>query len=132
MSERKTLTIGCKLPSGLKLEIGKPHDPGYKSAELNGANQGKYTGRADSGRIFVPTTEHGYGLTQIDSELWGEWKKRHKVNAEKWLRDGVLFVVEDKASAQAAAADGAEVVTGFEQLNPDKLPQGLENRAAGE
>lgn len=126
------LVIGCKLPSGLKLEIGKPHDAGYRSLDLAGANQGEYQGRADSGRIFVPKTEHGYGLTRVPADLWEEWKKRHKVNATRWLRDGVLFVAEDRDSASAAAADGADVATGFEQLNPDKLPQGISERPATE
>lgn len=126
------LVIGCKLPSGLKLEIGKPHDPGYRSVDLKGANHGEYQGRADSGRIFVPKTEQGFGLTRVPADLWEEWKKRHKVNATRWLRDGVLFVAEDGESARAMAADHAEVTTGFEQLNPDKLPSGITERPASE
>jgi hypothetical protein len=125
MSERKMLKIGCKLPSGLRLEIGKPHDSNYRFVELKGANSGNYTGRPESGRIFVPNTVHGFGVTEVDSELWAEWKRTYKVNAARWEKEGVLFVVEDDASVKAAAADGANVKTGFEQLNPDKMPGGL-------
>lgn len=122
MSERKMLTIGCKLPSGLIMEAGKPGESNYTQVQLNGANQGEYVGRQESGKIFIPKTEQGYGLTQVDSEFFAAWRKQYKVNAERWIREGIIFVVEDKASAQAAAADNVEVKTGYEQLNPDKTP----------
>lgn len=133
MSERKTLTIGCKLPSGLLMQLGNPQDGNYAEVQLNGANQGDYIGRNEAGKIFIPKTENGYGLTQVDSEFFNKWRAKFKVNAERWLKEGILFVVEDKASAQAAAADGSDVRTGFEQIDPDKaLPKGLETKPAGE
>jgi hypothetical protein len=132
MSERKTLTIGCKLPSGLRLELGNAQDSNYKLVDLNGANQGEYRGRNENGKIFHSTTEQGFGLTKVDSDFWEAWKKRYAVNATKWLRDGVLFVAESPDEAKGIAADQSEVATGFEQLNPDKLPAGIQNRPAGE
>lgn len=125
MTERKLLTIGCKLPSGLLMQIGNPQDAGYREVKLNGANQGEYRGRNEQGKIFHSTTEQGFGLTKVDSEFWGEWQKRYAVNARKWLKDGVLFVAEDADEARGKAADQSEVATGFEQLNPDKTPAGI-------
>jgi hypothetical protein len=133
MSERKTLTIGCKMPSGLLLEMGDPaNKDDYKSVQLNGANQGEYRGRNENGKIFHSTTEQGFGLTKVDSEFWAAWCKRYTVNSKKWLRDGVLFVADSPDEARGKAADQAEVKTGFEQLDPDKLPAGISNRPAGE
>lgn len=126
MSERKTLTIGCKLPSGLRMELGSAHDANYKFVDLNGANQGEYRGRNENGKIFHSTTEQGFGLTKVDSEFWEAWKKRYEVNSKRWIRDGVLFVADGTDEARGMAADQSEVTTGFEQIDPDKLPAGLQ------
>jgi hypothetical protein len=134
MSERKTLTIGCKLPSGLLMELGSPQDGNYKSLQLNGANQGDFHGRNETGKIFIPKTLNGYGLTEVDSEFFEAWKKKYRINAERWLKEGVLFVASDGASAKANAADNTEVTTGYEQIDPDKSPlaKGLETKPASE
>ncbi len=127
MSERKTLTIGCKLPAGLLLEMGDPLDKSnYTSVRLHGANQGEYRGRNEQGKIFHSTTEQGFGLTKVDSDFWGAWCKKYEINSKRWLRDGVLFVAEDSDEAKGIAADQSGVVTGYEQRDPDKLPDGLQ------
>lgn len=133
MSERKTLVIGCKLASGLLLELGNPQDrEGYSSVKLNGANQGEYRGRNENGKIFHSTTEQGFGLTKVDSDFWGKWCNRYKTNSARWLKEGVLFVSDsgNETEVKAQAADLSDVRTGFEQLDPDKLPGGLKSAAA--
>ncbi len=131
MTERKLLTIGCKLPSGLLLEMGDPLDKdNYKSVHLQGANQGEYRGRNEQGKIFHSTTEQGFGLTKVDSDFWGAWCKKYEVNSKRWLRDGVIFIAESTDEARGEAADKVDVVTGYEQRNPDKLPEGLKTATA--
>lgn len=107
----QTVTVGCKLPNGLILEMGKPGDSNYTQVVLKGANQANLVG--------------GYGLTSnVSKEFMAVWLKSHS-----WLpavRDGLVFVEDNEANATALALDGEKLKTGFERLDPTKMPEGLE------
>lgn len=54
------VTVGCKLPNGLVLEV-------------DGHQQAVAGYRGEDVRIIG-----GYGLTPVDKELWDAWLKIHK------------------------------------------------------
>lgn len=105
-----TVTIGCKLPAGMFLELGKVNTDSHRAVRLNGANTSK-----------IQLLAGGFGLTEVDAEFWEAWKKKHAWL--KALKDELIFAVVDLPSAQAAAVEREKEVSGFEPLDPDKAPK---------
>jgi hypothetical protein len=110
----ETVVVGCKLPNGLFMELGKVGTDSYQRHRLNGSNA--------QGALVVPGTN--YGVTTIPKDFMDAWMKKHQ-----WLpavRKQLIFVVGDMASAQAQAMDNQKERTGLEPLNPEKPPEGIE------
>jgi hypothetical protein len=106
----KTCTIGCKLPNGLIIEIGKPGDPNYRQQKLNGKNSALVIG--------------GYGLTEnVDEALFDAWAEKNKLLS--FMRQGLIFKQKNTDEAKAQAIDTADKRTGLEPLNPKDMPKGL-------
>lgn len=105
-SRSASVTIGCKLPHGLIIEIGTPEDEGYVSVTLKGGNSSAIIG--------------GYGLTRVSADVWAEWVRTHKFFPA--LRNGQLFVTPSEPDAQGEAVTRANVKTGFEGVDPENPP----------
>lgn len=106
-----TVTVGCKLPNGLILEMGKKGDANHKTATLNGAN------------AAAVQVAGGYGLTEVDGAFYEAWAKKHH-----WLpalKSGAIFVQDNRENATAAAIDTSELRTGLERLDPKAAPKGI-------
>lgn len=99
-----TVWVGCKLPNGLVCEMGKFGDEDYQSHTLNGANSARVHG--------------GYGLTQVPTDFWTAWVKKHK--RLSFVQKGLVFAQGDLASAESHAIDLSTVKTGLEPLDPLK------------
>lgn len=100
----KMMTIGCKLPNGLIMELGKVGEEHYRQIRLKGTNDAAIVG--------------GYGLTQVSEEAWTTWYKKNK--GLKFVRDGFVFAHGTEADAKDHAKDNAAMRTGFEPLDPNK------------
>jgi kynureninase len=100
-----TVTVGCKLPNGLIIELGD------KRAELNGANSSEIVG--------------GHGLTEnVDKEFFDAWMEKYK--DLDFVKAGHLFAHEKEVNVKAQAKEKAKSKTGFEKLSPDDAPKGVE------
>lgn len=105
-----TITVGCKLPHGLKLEIGLPTDEGYAFVILAGAN---------TSRVI-----NGWGVTKVNRDFWNKWLSTHK-NAP-YIKSGAVFAHEDDSSVRDSCEVSPGPATGFERLDPSKaLPVGV-------
>lgn len=114
-----TVTIGCKLPHGLTLELigeGKGFQPAPRSGKrcvLKGANSLREDKRAAQGDFPVAYTE-------VDEELWDEWYRRNK--EMEFITKGFVFKAETAAGRGAAKSladqskDRLGVKTGMEAL----------------
>ena len=75
------VTIGCKLPHGLVLEIGLDKDgvpgKGYQCAVLQGLSKARKGAQ--------------YGLTLVDRGLWEAWVAKNKTL--RYVIDKSVFVV---------------------------------------
>lgn len=92
------VTVGCKLPNGLHLDVQG------KRATLNGANSSRIVG--------------GYGLTQVDKDLWDAWVKAYADST--LVKNHLVFAQGTDASAASKAEEQSEVKSGFERLQPGK------------
>lgn len=99
-----TVTVGCKMPNGLILEMGE------KRVVLNGANSSGIIG--------------GHGLTEgVDKEFWDAWSAKHATLDP--VKKGFVFAHEKTANTVAEAKEKAAEKTGLEPLDPKDKPAGL-------
>jgi hypothetical protein len=110
VSGTASVHVGCKLPHGLVLELGKKGDDNYKVVTLKGANDSRIIG--------------GYGITEVSKDFWEGWMKKTGCRLVP-VKKGLIFVEGDLDRAQAHALDHASLKTGLEQIDTAKLPKGL-------
>ncbi len=102
----ETCIVGCKLPHGLKIDLaGVP-----QAVTLKGANAARILG--------------GFGLTPgVPKEAMLKWLADHETLA--YVRNGSVYVVDSKRDAVAASKERRNELTGFEPIDPKKMPGGL-------
>ena len=106
-----TVTVGCKLPNGVIMEMGTLGTPEYRRVTLKGANSATVVG--------------GYGLTEhVDEALFDAWVKKN--SWLEFIKQGLVFKQARADDARAQAADTAEMRSGFERLAPKDFPKGVE------
>ena len=98
MAKQKTVTVGCKLPNGLIIEVGG------QSVELNGANASNIIG--------------GHGITyDVDADLFNAWLEAHQ--DRDMVKNGFVFAHDKAADTKAEAAEKANNATGLEAVDPN-------------
>lgn len=107
-----TVTIACKLPNGLHLEV-----PGRGRVTLNG-------NATQVGVVPEHQISHQYGLTfGVDEDFWNEWVKLHHLL--DIVKKRFVFAHEKVSMVQGEAREMQEVRTGLERLDPDKPAPGI-------
>ena len=97
------ITVGCKLPNGIILQ--HPMDPAIK-AVLNGKNRETIIGS-------------GYGLTDVDADLWEAWIDKYKTFQP--FTSGAIFAAKTIDSVRSIAKEYKERKTGLEPM-PQEVP----------
>jgi hypothetical protein len=111
-----TVTVACKLPNGLQLEL-KGHPP----VKLNGTAVHYGT---------PPVAVNGVALTHnVDADFWARWSKEYKNYTP--VRLGLIFAGANDSDVIAQAAELRDVKTGLEPLDQDNPGQGLEKVGPG-
>ncbi len=99
-----TVTVGCKLPNGLIINVEKT------KVQLNGANTSAIAG--------------GYGLTHnVDAAFFAQWLKLHADS--NVVKKQIVFAQEKEVNAKAQASDQRTVTTGLEGMAKDKPEPGV-------
>lgn len=92
-----TVTIGCKLPNGIIMEV-----EGAKPVRINGWNNN-----------LIQGAEHG--LTEnVPAATWEAWKKEHAES--KLVKGGFIFASGTAEGAKGKAKDRKDEKSGHEQL----------------
>lgn len=116
-----TVSVGCKLPWGLVLEMGKVGADDYRRVTLVGSN-GMNKGHGD--KIAGHIVASGYGITfGVPKDFMDAWMAKHA--RLDCVRSGLIFV-EAAKDAQPHAEMFSGVTTGFEPLSQSNMPRGLE------
>ncbi len=135
----ETVSIGCRLPNGLRLEVGfSVNDAGkggapfalyrkhetYQAHTLKGTNQqlivrdprGKALAMLPNQMNREPVINHG-----VPKDLWDQWCKD---NPKSWhLKSGQIFLVPkpDSSTVKAVSLDAkAKSAPVFEPIDPSK------------
>lgn len=104
-----TVTVGCKLPHGLKLDMNKPGEPQQRCV-IKGANQAIISG--------------GYGITEgVPKDFFEAWMTKHKILPA--VQNKLIFAMPSTRSAVDKAEEMKELRHGFEPIDPKKMPKGV-------
>lgn len=99
-----TVTVGCKLPHGLIIEVEG------KRVKLHGANTSRVVG--------------GYGLTPgVDKDFFDAWLKLSATSVV--VKRGLIFAQDNPGKAEGQAKEQAEIRSGLEGLDPEKPAPGI-------
>lgn len=99
-----TVTIGCRLPNGIILEL----DSGHKVA-LNGQNS------AQARSPIILLTEEDCGYTEVDAEFFAAWKKQVGEDFAP-LRSLAIFEAKNQRDAEAVQREVKKEKTGHEPM----------------
>lgn len=99
-----TVTVGCKLPHGLHLDVAD------KRITLLGVNSSSVIG--------------GHGITEnVDKDLFDRWMALNKESAA--VKNKLIFAHEKAGSTAAEAKEKVNNKSGFEGLDPKKPSPGI-------
>lgn len=117
------VVIACKLPSGLKLEVGRLGEDDYETYTINGSN---------STKALLDDT--GFALTTIPAAFWDKWLnyspklidangREVKVatlpnKRREFIINGLVYAHASRDHVQAHAVEHAGARTGMEPLVP--------------
>ncbi len=140
MSAANTVTVACKLPHGLMLEV---HGEGVLKGAFDRAKDNPkdgVTALPPGERIHVkgfarpvgvdlsedaPQVVGGFALTQgVPADFWAKWLAENK--DASFVKAGLIFAHEKAGSVIGEAREKKAIRSGFEGMNPDKPGPGLE------
>lgn len=143
-----TMVVGCKLPHGLVLRMQIKHvqpvnvGGAVHNVELWGfdtaADAESYTLKGfarpaaqvpdakivGAHRAMDGGTIGGYAISYIPKDFWDKWAAQNKDFPP--LRNGSIVAWEKQDSVEGHARERIDVMSGFEPINPNKLPRGIE------
>lgn len=99
------VTIGCRLPNGIILDLYADSGAILKSVELAGANSA-----VDSDIVILQPRHCGY--TEVDAGFWEAWVAKNPEFAP--FKSGAIFMAKDERSAKAMNKELQTEKTGFE------------------
>lgn len=102
----ETVTVGCKLPHGFKMDL-----------LVNGVKQ-RVLLRGNNSSLVAG----GFGLTEgVDKEFFDKWMAENK--ALDFVQRGLIWAYKNTEGARKKAIEEAEKRHGLEPLNPDGDPR---------
>ena len=109
------VTVACKLPNGIILELGE--HPNTKRVAIKGSNSNK-----------VITARSEFAYTEVDKAFMDAWMAKHDTFA--FVKNGLLVVQKDRRNAEAVAKENASNPTGLDPVDPNKPPKGIASAEA--
>jgi hypothetical protein len=98
-----TVTVGCRLPNGLVLQVGE------QKVEIAGQNSGM------GGALYLTPAMCGY--TDVDESFWAAWLKDHA--DQEYVKNGAVFAESNQSRAKAKQKDLKDTKTGLEGVDQE-------------
>lgn len=113
-----TVTVACKLPHGLHIQLRKTEKT--RDGEISTGIGEVVTIKGANAHDAIA----GHGITPgVDKDFFEAWLKQEA--AQPFVKNKLVFAQERENSAVAQAKEQARNVTGFEGLDPTKPGEGL-------
>lgn len=124
----KSVFVGCKIPTGLLLQLRNADNVVIASAQLDGA--------AQKGTLVTPAPnalkDDGASVTVVDGEFWEAWEKWAKENKYPPYMNGFVFAADRQQDVKATARERQSDLTRLEGLDMDgNDPRALEFKRGG-
>lgn len=125
-----TVSIACKMPHGLKIEVGfrilnngVVYGENYKTATLKGWNDNNPKNLLMAAPSLLNPDP---GITRgVSKDLWEAWLKEGGKNHPA-VKNHLIYVLLPDADSAADQMDAAKSLkSGLEPLDPTKLPEGV-------
>lgn len=111
----KTVTIGCRLPSGIVLDLEK-NGQVVQSVELAGQRQ------TQQRSPIILLSADDYGVTEVEESFFEAWKAQVGKDFAP-LASGAIFEAKNASDAGAKAKDLKAKKTGHEPASPEEIGQ---------
>ena len=142
-----TVVVGCKLPHGLVLRLQVEH---VQKVNIGGAVYDEKLSVFDSSEdaevhILKGFARHsaqvpdakivgahratdggtigGYAISYVPKDFWDKWAAQNRDFPP--LRNGTIIAWEKQDTVEGHAKERIDVMSGFEPINPNKLPRGI-------
>lgn len=130
-SSTKFVYVGCKLPTGLKLELFHENTVAQQAAASTGVSpmmfrpplvkasftlKGANSLRNDYTLRGLAQPGHEFAINRVPEDFWREWYGIHKEDAA--CKNGFIFALPKEKEAIAEGKLRASERSGFEPLNP--------------
>lgn len=123
------VTIACKLPHGLTLELGYDiinngvvRSDKYKTVTLKGTNSNLVI----AGQPAVLNPEPGI-TANVPKDFWEAWLASKAGRNHPAVKNGLVLVIpKDAGAAKELQAEVRKARSGLEPLDPSKMPEGVE------
>lgn len=115
-----TITIGCRLPNGLILDLG---DPSIPTVEIAGQRQAQERSK------IILLTDDDYGTTEVEESFWEAFKKRVGPDFTP-IKSGALFEAKNEREAKAVNKSLKGKKTGHEPLAQEDAASGIKSADA--
>lgn len=119
-----TVSIACKLPHGLFAQL-------YKMVEMPTGPAGLMvpTAQPEGDRVKLNGGNHhlaiaGWGVTENIDKSWADAWMAQNATLQP-VKAGLIMVRDSTQKLAYEAKEKASVVSGFEALDPNKMPEGL-------
>jgi len=119
-TSRNTISVGCKLPHGMHLDIRMQGHP-VERITLKGTNS------IHAGQIIRPAIRGGFAITEnVPKEFFEHWLEQHKEHPA--VKNELIFAHTQSESVRDMAKDREEISAGFEPIDPAAPAKGIETR----
>jgi hypothetical protein len=128
VAESATVTIACKLPNGIHLDVFRMDD--FSERTIHGTviqtkravRTGRFTLKGIKRRTDDSGLAMGFALTHgVPKAHWDAWLEANKDSP--LVQNGIIFASSNSNDARARAREHEAQVSGFEPLNPKDLPK---------
>lgn len=123
-TSRNTLSVGCKLPHGIHMDINIKGEP-IQRVTLKGINS------LTQGMVIRPAQIGGFAITEnVPKEFFEEWMKQNRHHPA--VVNQLIFAHTQRESVKDMAEDRDELKHGFEPIDPNKKVLGPNGKVAVE
>ena len=117
---RNTISVGCKLPHGMHLDIRKDGQPIHRFT-LKGINS------LTAGAIMRVAVREGFAINEnVPKEFFEEWMRLNKNHPA--VKNNLIFAHTQTVSVRDMGEELKEELHGFEPIDPTKNVAGIETR----
>lgn len=119
-TSRDVISVGCKLPHGMHLDIRDAEQP-IQRVTLKGINS------LTAGAIIRPALREGFAITEnVPKQFFEEWMRTHRNHPA--VKNNLIFAHTQIESVRDMGEEFKDELNGFEPIDPNAPAKSIETR----